>query len=68
MSLTPGTPASDASSGTVVSDSTSAGDRPRQAVWTSTETGANSGKTSIFWWLRVCAPKYISASARPATT
>jgi hypothetical protein len=67
MSFTPGTPASAASSGTVVSDSTSDGDRPRQAVWISTETGANSGNTSIFWWLSVCAPTYNSARARPAT-
>lgn len=67
MSSTPGTPARDASSGTVVSDSTSAGDRPRQAVWISTDTGANSGNTSIFWCPRVWVPKYSSAMAMPAT-
>jgi hypothetical protein len=48
MSYTPGTPCSAASSGTVVSDSTWSGDSPRQFVWTSTETGANSGNTSSF--------------------
>ena len=48
MSSTPGTPCSAASSGMVVSDSTSCGDRPRQPVWISTETGANSGNTSSF--------------------
>src|SRR5215469_10682223 len=67
MSLTPGTPCSAASSGTVVSDSTSCGDRPRQVVWISTETGANSGNTSSFWCPSTCTPKNISPAASPAT-
>src|SRR6516162_4781062 len=67
MSSTPGTPASAASSGIVVSDSTSCGDRPRQPVWTSTETGANSGNTSSFSCPSSCTPKNSSPMARPAT-
>ena len=43
----PGMPLSAFSRGTVTSDSTSAGDRPRQIVWISTLVGANSGNTSI---------------------
>src|SRR4029077_2687655 len=68
MSATPGTPCTAASSGTEVSDSTSCGDRPRQVVWISTETGANSGNTSSFWWPSRPAPKNSSPAARPATT
>ena len=48
MSYTPGTPCSAASSGTVVSASIWDGDSPRQFVWISTETGANSGNASSF--------------------
>src|SRR6516162_5994633 len=67
MSLTPGTPCSAASSGTVVSDSTSPGDRPRQPVWISTETGANSGNTSSFSCPSTCTPTNSTPTARAAT-
>jgi hypothetical protein len=51
------------SSGTVISSSTSAADRPRASVWTSTVGGANSGRTST-GVLRSCVtPK----SSRPGS-
>src|SRR6516164_7232537 len=67
MPSTPGTPCSAASSGMAVSDSTSCGDRPRQAVWISTETGANSGNTSSFSCPSSWMPKNSSPAARPTT-
>ncbi len=44
--LTPGTPASALSIGTLTSDSTSGVDSPGASVWISTSGGANSGNTS----------------------
>src|SRR2546427_1127 len=56
---TPGTPFIAFSIGTVTCASTSAGDSPRQRVWTSTLAGANSGKTSIGISRSRWAPKKV---------
>src|SRR4051794_26687815 len=64
---TPGTPFSASSSGTVTSSSTSEADRPRQAVWSSTRVGANSGKTSTFSFLSSWKPKKMRAAAAATT-
>src|SRR5882762_133360 len=56
---TPGTPLIAFSIGTVTCASTSAGDSPRQSVWTSTLAGANSGKTSIGISRSRWAPKKV---------
>jgi hypothetical protein len=61
----PSTPLKACSRGTVTNCSTSEVDSPRQAVWTITRGGANSGKTSTRWSGRVTIP---SAIVRAPTT
>ena len=51
------------SMGTETSSSTSAAVSPRQAVWTSTFGGANSGNTSTEALLSWAPPTIISAAA-----
>ena len=60
-------PLSACSIGTVTSCSTSAADRPRHSVCTSTRGGANSGKTSTGRFRNWATPKNIISEA-PTTT
>jgi hypothetical protein len=53
--------------GTVINDSTSAADNPRQAVWISTRGGENSGNTSTGIACNWPVPKTIIATARAMT-
>ena len=63
ISATPGTPLSDCSRGTVISDSTSVGASPIATVWISTFGGANSGNTSTGASLTRCTPMNTRADA-----
>src|SRR4030095_9429027 len=63
MTSSPGMTLSGSSSGTVTSCSTSAADSPRQAVWTCTRGGANSGNTSTGMWRSCSTPKNIIPAA-----
>ena len=57
-----------ASSGTVISCSTSAADRPRASVWTSTIGGRNSGRVStsvLGIWI---TPNSVTAAAKTTTS
>ncbi len=68
MDLSHGTPISrSASSGTVISDSTSAADSPSASVLTCSVSGENSGTTSRGIW-RICQTPPISSTAAIATT
>src|SRR5262249_55030317 len=68
MSSMPSMPLSASSIGTVTSASTSAADRPRHSVCTSTRGGANSGNTSTGTSRNRAIPKAISSEAATTTT
>ncbi len=63
----PSMPLNASSIGTDTSSSTSAAVSPRQAVWTSTFGGANSGNTSTEALLSWAPPTIISAAASAMT-
>ena len=57
-----------ASSGTVISCSTSSAERPRASVWISTYVGPNSGRTSTGTRGSCVKPKSMAAAAAPSTS